>query len=420
MAERTDPRALALRLLDLVSEGRLLSEVQAEVLADAAPAEAARAGRLAVSTLRQQGRSDRLIGPHLRNRPPETVLNILRLATLELAEGGAPHGVVNAAVGLAKSAPESRRMSGLVNAVLRKVVDTVPAGWQGLTPPELPKALRKSLVSAWGKEAVLAIEAVQAQTPPLDLTPRDGDAEALAKAVGGTALPTGSVRLDGPVQVSGLPGFSEGAFWVQDAAAALPARLLAVRPGERVLDLCAAPGGKTLQLAAAGAQVTALDISAARMERVRENLARTGLTAELVTADALEWQGGPFDAVLLDAPCSATGTMRRHPDLPQAKRQIDIAGLVDLQARMLARSAQLVRPGGRLVFATCSLFPEEGEAHLETALKAGLEPDPSALENLPVDPEWRTGPCGLRIRPDHWAERGGIDGFFMAAFRRPA
>jgi 16S rRNA (cytosine967-C5)-methyltransferase len=440
-----DARAVALKLLDRVTaEGRTL----AEVTPDLPPAEAARAMRLATSTLRQMGRCDRLLGQQLKKRPPETVLNLLRLAVTELAEGGAPHGVVHSAVQLAHASKSTAPFAGLINAVLRRVA--VPAGWQGMAPPELPKALRKPLVAAWGKEAVAAIEAVQAQVPPLDLTPRDGDADALAGEVGGEALPTGSVRLTGSRQVSALPGYSEGRFWVQDAAAALPARLLAARPGERVLDLCAAPGGKTLQLAAAGAAVTAVDISAERLERLRANLARTGLRAEVVAADALAWgavpgregdpspppspprgegaaaagarppwNGEPFDAVLLDAPCSATGTIRRHPDLPRARRSVDLAPLVELQARLLARAAGLVRPGGRLVFATCSLFPEEGEAHLAAAAALGLEPDPAAVEALALAPGWRCGASGLRLRPDIWAERGGIDGFFMAAFRRP-
>lgn len=421
MAGRTDPREVALRLLDQVTgEGRLLTEVQAPLTAGLAPAEAARAGRLAISTLRQIGRIDRLLGPHLRKRPPERVLNLLRLGALELAEGGAPHGVVHAMVGLAKADKTSLPMAGLVNAVLRKLTLTVPPGWQGMPPPELPKMLRKRLIAAWGKAIVADIEAVIALAPPLDLIPKDGDAAALAALVGGEVLPTGSVRLAAGAQVSALPGFAEGAFWVQDAAAALPARLLAVRPGERVLDLCAAPGGKTLQLAAAGATVTALDISEPRMARVRENLARCGLTADLVVADARDWRGGPFDAVLVDAPCSGTGTLRRHPDLPQARRELDLAPLLALQSALIDRAAAQLRPGGRLVYCTCSLLPEEGEAQAEAALARGLIADPGAVAALGLDPAWLSGMAGLRTRPDHWAASGGIDGFHMAAFQTPA
>ena len=200
----------------------------------------------------------------------------------------------------------------------------MPAPFAGLPPQRLPMWLRQPLVRAWGREAVSAIEAVQAAAPPLDLTVRPG----AAPLPEGEVLPTGSLRLTEAGQVSALPGYAEGAWWVQDAAAALPVRLLDPQPGERVLDLCAAPGGKTLQLAAAGAEVTALDISGPRLARLRENLARTGLTAEVVVADALHWQpDAPFDAVLLDAPCSATGTIRRHPDLPFVKDGSDLPGL---------------------------------------------------------------------------------------------
>ena len=345
-------------------------------------------------------------------------MNLLRLATTELARGGAAHGVVHAAVNLARAAPDSRPMAGLVNAVLRKIA-AAPPDLDAMPPGELPKPLRKLLIAAWGKPAVAAMEAVFAQTPPLDLTSRDGDAAALAARVGGEVLPTGSVRLRETGQVSALPGYEDGAFWVQDAAAALPARVLAAQPGERMLDLCAAPGGKAMQLAAAGAQVTAVDDSAARLARLRENLTRTGLRAEVVQSDALAFRGGSFDAVLLDPPCSATGTIRRHPDLPQARRPIDLPALTDLQARMADHAASLLRPGGRLVICTCSLLPEEGEALAEALpARTGLVPDPAALTGMPAD--WRSGASGLRLRPDFWADTGGIDGFFIAAFRRPA
>jgi 16S rRNA (cytosine967-C5)-methyltransferase len=361
-----------------------------------------------------------MLGPYLRQRPPEEVLNLLRLGTVELCvEGAAPHGVVDAAVTLAKGDAGMRRQAGLVNAVLRRVSEDA-AKWAALPLPELPKWLRKRLVAAWGKPAVAAIEAAHAAGAPLDLTPRDGDAATLAAAVGGEALPTGSVRIMSPAQVTALPGYAEGRFWVQDAAAALPARILAPAPGAAVLDLCAAPGGKTMQLAAMGARVTALDISEARMARVRENLARTGLQAEIVIADALTWEGGPFDAVLLDAPCTATGTIRRHPDLPYVKEEAQVAELARLQAALLDRAVALVRPGGRIVFCTCSLLPEEGEAQVAAALArhAGLATVPEALALPGIDPAW-IGPQGLRLRPDFRAETGGMDGFFIACLKAP-
>jgi 16S rRNA (cytosine967-C5)-methyltransferase len=220
-------------------------------------------------------------------------------------------------------------------------------------------------------------------------------------------------------QVSTLPGYAEGHWWVQDAAAALAVPMLGDVRGLRVLDLCAAPGGKTLQLAAGGADVTALDISGPRMARVAENLARTGLAAQLVTADALHWEPDAlFDAVLLDAPCSATGTIRRHPDLPFIKDGSEIPGLVTLQAHLLDRALTFLKPGGRLVYVTCSLLPDEGEAQLTAALQRhpDLRVIHPVLSGVPAG--WTSPEGGLRLRPDYWADQGGMDGFFMACLTR--
>jgi 16S rRNA (cytosine967-C5)-methyltransferase len=247
---------------------------------------------------------------------------------------------------------------------------------------------------------------VHASVPPLDLTVKPG-----AAGPQGQVLPNGSMRLAQFGQVSALPGYDAGDWWAQDVAASMAVPLLAPMPGERVLDLCAAPGGKTLQLAAAGANVTAVDLSGPRMARVAENLARTGLQAECVVADALHWQPeGAFDAILLDAPCSATGTIRRHPDLPFVKDGNEVPVLVALQAALLDRALGWLKPGGRLVFCTCSLLPDEGEAQLTAAFARhpGLQ---VARPAMPwVDPAWITPEGGLRLRPDYW---GGMDGFFM-------
>ncbi|MFN0115082.1 MAG: RsmB/NOP family class I SAM-dependent RNA methyltransferase [Paracoccaceae bacterium] len=425
-----DARSAAAGLvLGVTGQGRTLADqIAAGALAGLDPGGRARAQRLALSALRWKDRTDRLLKPLLRKGPPPEVRAILDVAVAELfAEGGEAHGVVNAAVGLVRLG--GRRIdgfAGLVNAVLRKAAATDPLAWSALPVPELPGWLRGRLMSAYGKATVQRIEAAHAAGAAIDVTPRDGDAPALAARLGGTALPTGSVRLPPGAEVSALPGYAEGEWWVQDAAAALAARALGPRTGDRVLDLCAAPGGKTLQLAAAGARVTALDRSPARMERVAANLARCGLKAELVTADALDWPGdpqaGPFDAVLLDAPCSATGTIRRHPDLPFVRDPSALKDLSALQSRLLDRAAVLTRPGGRLVFATCSLLPEEGERQIAAFLARypDFAPDPAALSLPGADPAWNTPGQGLRLKPDHWPDLGGLDGFFIAALRRSA
>lgn len=411
-----EARAAAVALMTAVTEeGQLLGAALPEKIARLGPDDRARAQRLATEALRWAQRSDRLLGPHLRNRPEDVVMNALRLALYEInVEGAAAHGPVNAAVSLA---PKSK--AGLVNAVLRNVLRRGTA-WDELPVPTLPKWLRKRLVAAWGKEAVQVMETVHAGPVPLDLTLKDATGD-WATALGATPLPTGSLRLISPGQVSGLPGYSDGAWWVQDAAAAIPARLLQAQEGEKVLDLCAAPGGKTMQLAAAGADVTALDISESRMERVSENLARTGLSAQLVIADAKTWQPDrSFDAILLDAPCSATGTLRRHPDLAHAKTDAVLPGLIELQAALFDRAAGWLKPGGRMIFCTCSLLPEEGEDQLAAAL--ARHPDLSVATSRAdwIEPAWRAPAGGLRIRPDHWADRGGIDGFFIALVSKSA
>lgn len=414
-AEGLAARVAAVGLLGAVlGDGRLMAQAVADAqgpLAGLAPAERARAQRLALAVLRHLEPADRVLEPHLRKAPPRMVRDALRLAVVEIAMGGAAHGAVNAAVEIVRRGKRTAHMAGLVNAVLRKVPE---APFAGMPPQRMPRWLRQPLVHAYGREVVAAMEAVQAGVPPLDLTLRDG-----AVVPEGRVMPTGSLRLEEKGQVSALAGYEAGGWWVQDAAAALAVRLLGPVAGERVLDLCAAPGGKTLQLAAGGARVTAVDLSGPRMERVRENLVRCGLAAELVVADALVWQPEEgFDAVLLDAPCSATGTIRRHPDLPFVKDGSEVAGLVALQAAMLDRALGMVKPGGRVVFCTCSVLPEEGEGQLAAALARHPGLRAERVEVPGVDPAWWTDGGGLRLRPDYWAEAGGMDGFFMARLVR--
>nr|WP_111301640.1 transcription antitermination factor NusB [Paracoccus saliphilus] len=406
----------ALRLIQGVREGRSLSDQQG-ALRSLAVAEQARAARLAAETLRHQGRADAVIETLVSRKPAPQIADVLRLGVVEMLELGAPaHGVVGAAVDLARTlGKRGQAAAGMVNAVLRKA--SAHAGWADLPPQPLPDWLREPLAEAYGDNVMRAIEAAHQQGAPLDLTLKPG-AAALPDA---EALPTGSLRLHGPVQVSALPGFDAGDWWVQDAAAALPARLLAPQPGERIADFCAAPGGKTLQLAAAGAQVTAVDISEQRLKRVTENLTRCGLTARLVAADALDWHPDTtFDAILLDAPCSATGTIRRHPDLPFIRDGHGIAELIELQAALLDHALSLLRPGGRLVYATCSLIPDEGEVQIDEALARhhGLTVERPDLPG--IDPAWITEEGGLRLRPDYWPDRGGMDGFYMARLRKPS
>ena len=417
------PRRAALALLDLVlGEGEMLATVLADPsgpLSALAPQDRARAQRLALTVLRHVEPADRVLEPHLRKKPPVSVANAMRLAVVEvMVEGAASHGAVNAAVELVRHGNRTGHLTGLVNAVLRKAVATPPEVWAKLPPQRLPGWLRKPLVGLYGRPAVEAMERVFAAPAPLDLTLKPGVPPEMPDAI---RLPTGSLRRAAAGQISDLPGYAAGQWWVQDAAAALPARILAPAQGAEVLDLCAAPGGKTLQLAAAGAQVTALDISGPRLARLRDNLARTGLTATIVTADALSWEPGrQFDAILLDAPCSATGTIRRHPDLPFVKTEADLPLLLALQSALLDRALGWLKPGGRLVYCTCSLLPDEGEAQVVAALSRhpGLRTVPAALDLPGISAQWRSAEGGLRIRPDHWESLGGIDGFYIAALQQ--
>lgn len=369
--------------------------------------------RLAAAVLRRTGTLDAVLEPFLRRNPPQAVRHILRLGAAALLLLETPsHAAVATAVSLAH-ARKLTPFAGLVNAVLRRVAEAGPAALADLDGPRLDTP--PWLWASWAPDARAIATAHQTEAP-LDLTLRPG----AAPPEGGALLPTGSVRFPAGTRVTALPGFEDGAFWVQDAAASLPARLLAPQPGERIADLCAAPGGKTAQLAAAGAEVTAVERDGARLVRLRENLARLRLQAAIVEADAAEWgAAGSFDAVLLDAPCSATGTIRRHPDVPHLKRPGDIAALAAGQDRLLDAAARLLRPGGRLIYAVCSLQPEEGMPRIAAAAaRTGLRVQPFAPGALPGLPDAIRDGC-LRTHPGLWADRGGMDGFFAARLLKP-
>jgi 16S rRNA (cytosine967-C5)-methyltransferase len=413
-----EARQAALGALDgVLREKRMLAHLPFDTRLS--PADQARAGRLVSLVLRHLGPLDACIAPYLDRKPPLPALMILRLAAAEvLVAGEDAHGVVDSAVTLAKRNRGTARMAGMVNAVLRKVALEGPERFAAEPPQRLPGWIAGPVKKRWGAEALRAIEAAHLPLPPIDLSLKPGAAPDIPSA---TRLPNGSLRLPPGTQVTALPGYDSGDVWVQDAAASLPVRLLGDVSGARVLDLCAAPGGKTMQLAAMGAKVTAVDLSQQRMARVAQNLARTGLSAELIMGDAFDHAAAPYDAILLDAPCTASGTIRRHPDLPHVKEWTEVEPLTRLQMRLLDHALTLLKPGGRLVFCTCSLLPVEGEFQITAALKRheGLRVIPADAVALGGDTDWQSPEGGLRLRPDFWPGIGGMDGFYMACLTRP-
>lgn len=402
-------RRAALKLLDAVLRRGLALEQALDAAAQGlAPNDRGLAHAIAAEALRRLPDLDALIDSATRQRLPDDAKArfALRIALVQALALGTPgHAAISTVLPLVDGGPR-KLVHGVFGALMR----------QGVALPGLPlllDAVAERWTRNWGEAVVEAARRAIAAPPPLDLT-LHGEAppDSLSLMPGHARLPAGT-------SVPGLPGFAEGEWWVQDLAAALPARLIGEGRGT-ALDLCAAPGGKTLQLAAAGWRVTAVDVSESRLARLRENLERTGLAAEVIVADLLEWApGSPADAVLLDAPCSATGIFRRHPDVLHRVRPRLIAEMAELQARLLARAADWVKPGGILVFSTCSLEPEEGEARLEAFLKA--RPDyallPARPEELPHGVLPRAD-GSLRLLPGALADAGGTDGFFIARMRR--
>lgn len=384
---------------------------------------------LVATTLRRFGQIDGVLKEFIAKKPAEPVTDILRLGAAQLLFlGTPPHAAVATSVTLAKQGYGAA--SGFVNAILRRVAEKGAAIVAGQDAARLntPGFLWTSWAKAFGEERARAIAGAHLQEAPLDLTLKDpATAAQFAADLKAEVLPTGSLRVAQGGRVQELKGFADGAWWVQDAAAALPARILmralrdAAGDGARtVIDLCAAPGGKTAQLANAGHRVTAVDIAPARLDVLRENLARLGLTADVVAADALAWRPAQLaDAVLLDAPCSATGTIRRHPDLPILKTAINLKAFADAQGKLLAAAAAMVRPGGFILYSVCSLQPEERRAVVDAALAA----DPT-LAHIPIpkdavgDDQLIDSSGDLGTFPFQWPGRGGLDGFYGALLRK--
>lgn len=416
-----DPtRDVAFDILCGVVENRRMLEnslTRSATAHNAPPRDRAAAHRLAATTLRHMGTLRTLLEPFLRKEPPEPVRVALMMGCAQLLFLETPP---HAAVGTTVSLLRRRKLApftGLANAVLRKVADQGESLLEGLDQNRLD--IPAWLWSAWnslGRGVPRAIARGISHEAPLDLTLRPG----ATAPEGGELLPTGSVRMPAGTRVAELPGYEEGAFWVQDAAATLPARLLNAQPGERVTDLCAAPGGKTAQLAATGAIVTAVEQNPNRLTRLRENLQRLAYKVDVVQADATSWQPDTLqDAILLDAPCSATGTARRHPDVLWVKRPRDLTALASGQDQMLKAAMAMLKPGGRLIYAVCSLQEEEGPARARAAQAMGWLPAPFTPEELAVLPEALTPEGWLRTHPGMWPDQGGMDGFFAARFIRP-
>lgn len=423
----TTPRRLALDVLGRVfGDQRPFDEAFAghaklELLE---PRDRAFARLLITTVLRRRGQIDEALDRYLKKAPDPKVRNILRLGAAQLMFlKTPPHAAVGETVSLAEG--RASYAAGLINAVLRRLGNEL-AGIekrQDAVRLNVPDWLWESWTNAYGEAKTRLIVETQLNEPPLDITIK-GDPRPWAKAFEGELIGGQSIRRSAGHtggQVEALPGYETGKWWIQDVAATLPARLLGPLAGRHVVDLCAAPGGKTAQLAAAGAKVTSIEASEKRAERLRENLTRLELKAEVIVADALEWRAAePAVLALLDAPCTATGTIRRHPDITWRKMPADVARMADLQAKLIRATIDMLVPGGILVYAVCSLQPEEGEELIKRVLADGLplERIPIAAEELfglPVDVTERGE---VRTLPCHLFDQGGMDGFFVARLQR--
>lgn len=390
------------------------------------PRDRAFARAIAATVLRRKGQLAEIVKHFIEKPLPERrgkLDAILLAATAQLVFlKTPPHAVINLAVFQVREDREARRFSRLANAVLRRVCEqgAALAAAQDAARLNTPGWLWRSWTESYGEEEAQRIALQHLGEPPLDLTVKS-NSEEWARKLGGVVPPTGGVRLKAKGRIDELEGYAEGEWWVQDAAASLPARLLGDVRGKRVADLCAAPGGKTAQLAFAGGRVTAVDISAKRLERLRDNLARLRLEAETVEADVLDWTPDEaFDAILLDAPCAATGTIRRHPDIPHLKTALDVRELAVLQRAMIAASLDRLKPGGVLVYCTCSLQPEEGPEQIARLLaeRKDVALQPVEPEEIGGRAEWLDGQGALRTLPQYMQlsdpDLSGMDGFYAA------
>lgn len=413
----TPSRRAAMRLLDAVlRRGEPLEQALVAATRHVYGPDRGLAHAIAAEVLRRLPDLDALIDSVTERPLPDDAKArmALRIALVQALVLGTPHHAAIATVlPLVEGGPR-KLVHGVFGAITRSGV---------LLPelPALPPKVEARWEAAWGTDMAEGARLAIAAPPPLDLTLADpAETEQWVAELGGISLMPGHVRVADAAPVTELPGFGEGRWWVQDIAASIPARLIANRGGATAIDLCAAPGGKTLQLAAAGLQVAAIDVSNARIKRLRENLFRTRLKAEVIAADVLKWEPAePADALLIDAPCSATGIFRRHPDVLHRVHPAIIEEMAGLQARLFARAADWVKPGGTLVFATCSLEPAEGEAQLARFLADRPDyaidaPDAALLPpGVPVHADGY-----VRTLPGMLAEQGGCDGFFIARLRR--
>jgi len=375
---------------------------------------------IAATVFRRMGQIDKVLAPFIKKTPTDYALAVLRTGVAQILFLDTPaYAAVNGSVALLRRSKKTAHMAGMANAVLRRVTEQGPDLLaKTSTLDNIPKWLLTSWTEYYGAQASQKMADMLVQEPPLDLTTKPGIA-----GPDGEVLPGGTVRLEKAGDVRALSGYEAGDWWVQDISAALPVRLLGNIKGKRVLDMCAAPGGKTLQLAAAGAHVTALDKNEERLERVKENLVRTGLTANIAVGDATKWSdpenvsGRGFDIVILDAPCTATGTFRRRPDVLHNKKPEDIDSLTRIQEKLLMAAARHVAPGGTLLYCTCSLQKREGEEQITKFMQNRTDFSPNSLldiENLGIT-KAVTAEGVVRVLPHFLHEKGGMDGFFIAS-----